>query len=68
MSLEVMVFSFVDVYDMLSFVEGYYPPNHHIVTGTDGMDSYEALWYVGVQLALSFTHSVTGNSLLCWVK
>lgn len=25
---------------------GYYPPNHHMVTGSDSLDSYEALWYV----------------------
>jgi hypothetical protein len=29
---------------------GYYPPNHHIVTGTDGMDSYEALWELAALL------------------
>ncbi|TBU27067.1 hypothetical protein BD311DRAFT_666225 [Dichomitus squalens] len=23
---------------------GYYPPNHHMVTGSDNLDSYEALW------------------------
>ncbi|KAI1793223.1 hypothetical protein LXA43DRAFT_885731 [Ganoderma leucocontextum] len=25
-------------------VAGYYPPNHHMVTGSDNLDSYEALW------------------------
>ena len=31
---------------LIYVIGGYYPPNHHIVTGTDGMDSYEALWFV----------------------
>lgn len=25
---------------------GYYPPNHHMVTGADSLDTYEALWCV----------------------
>lgn len=29
---------------LIYVIGGYYPPNHHIVTGTDGMDSYDALW------------------------
>ena len=31
---------------LIYVIGGYYPPNHHIVTGTDGMDSYDALWFV----------------------
>ena len=31
---------------LIYVIGGYYPPNHHIVTGTDGMDSYDALWLV----------------------
>jgi hypothetical protein len=31
---------------LIYVIGGYYPPNHHIVTGTDGMDSYDALWWV----------------------
>ncbi|KAI0325052.1 hypothetical protein GY45DRAFT_1375060 [Cubamyces sp. BRFM 1775] len=27
-----------------SSLSGYYPPNHHMVTGPDNLDSYEALW------------------------
>ena len=31
---------------LIYVIGGYYPPNHHIVTGTDGMDSYDALWFI----------------------
>jgi hypothetical protein len=31
---------------LIYVIGGYYPQNHHIVTGTDGMDSYDALWLV----------------------
>ena len=37
---------------LIYVIGGYYPQNHHIVTGTDGMDSYDALWFV----ASSFKH------------
>ena len=33
---------------LIYVIGGYYPPNHHIVTGTDGMDSYDALWFVSL--------------------
>jgi hypothetical protein len=35
---------------LIYVIGGYYPPNHHIVTGTDGMDSYEALWELAALL------------------
>ena len=38
---------------LIYVIGGYYPPSHHIVTGTDGMDSYDALWFV----SLSFVES-----------
>ncbi|KAI0629891.1 hypothetical protein C8Q77DRAFT_273797 [Trametes polyzona] len=31
---------------LIYVIGGYYPPNHHMVTGPDNLDSYEALWYV----------------------
>ncbi|EPS98681.1 hypothetical protein FOMPIDRAFT_1126068 [Fomitopsis schrenkii] len=31
---------------LIYVIGGYYPPNHHMVTGSDSLDSYEALWYV----------------------
>ncbi|KAH9849501.1 hypothetical protein C2E23DRAFT_839487 [Lenzites betulinus] len=29
---------------LIYVIGGYYPPNHHMVTGPDNLDSYEALW------------------------
>ncbi|CAL1713443.1 unnamed protein product [Somion occarium] len=29
---------------LIYVIGGYYPPNHHMVTGSDSLDSYEALW------------------------
>ncbi|RDX49842.1 hypothetical protein OH76DRAFT_1482666 [Lentinus brumalis] len=29
---------------LIYVIGGYYPPNHHMVTGSDNLDSYEALW------------------------
>lgn len=29
---------------LIYVIGGYYPPNHHMVTGSDTLDSYEALW------------------------
>ncbi|TCD62345.1 hypothetical protein EIP91_007043 [Steccherinum ochraceum] len=29
---------------LIYVIGGYYPPNHHVVTGSDSLDSYEALW------------------------
>ncbi|OBZ71106.1 hypothetical protein A0H81_08618 [Grifola frondosa] len=29
---------------LIYVIGGYYPPNHHMVTGADSLDSYEALW------------------------
>ncbi|THG99579.1 hypothetical protein EW026_g2793 [Hermanssonia centrifuga] len=29
---------------LIYVIGGYYPPNHHMVTGSDRLDSYEALW------------------------
>ena len=33
---------------LIYVIGGYYPPNHHIVTGTDGMNSYDALWFISL--------------------
>jgi hypothetical protein len=38
---------------LIYVIGGYYPPNHHIVTGTDGMDSYDALWFVSLSFYIS---------------
>ena len=40
---------------LIYVIGGYYPPSHHIVTGTDGMDSYDALWFVSSSSALKST-------------
>ncbi|PCH43073.1 hypothetical protein WOLCODRAFT_153130 [Wolfiporia cocos MD-104 SS10] len=29
---------------LIYVIGGYYPPNHHMVMGSDSLDSYEALW------------------------
>lgn len=29
---------------LIYVIGGYYPPNHHMVTGSDSLDSYDALW------------------------
>ncbi|ETW82104.1 hypothetical protein HETIRDRAFT_440169 [Heterobasidion irregulare TC 32-1] len=31
-------------------IGGYYPPNHHLVTGNDPLDSFEALWELAEML------------------
>ena len=40
---------------LIYVIGGYYPQNHHIVTGTDGMDSYDALWSVSSSSAFNST-------------
>lgn len=40
---------------LIYVIGGYYPQNHHIVTGTDGMDSYDALWFVSSTLIYNTT-------------
>ena len=54
---------------LIYVIGGYYPPNHHIVTGTDGMDSYDALWFISSLFCIStiLTH-VIGSSLLLLVR
>ena len=47
---------------LIYVIGGYYPPNHHIVTGTDGMDSYDALWFVSsCRICVLFLTTVIGN-------
>ena len=45
---------------LIYVIGGYYPQNHHIVTGTDGMDSYDALWFV----TSSFVYTPTSDGRL----
>lgn len=40
---------------LIYVIGGYYPQNHHIVTGTDGMDSYDALWFVSSSIVFNST-------------
>jgi len=40
---------------LIYVIGGYYPQNHHIVTGTDGMDSYDALWLVSPSFVCNST-------------
>ena len=46
---------------LIYVIGGYYPPNHHIVTGTDGMDSYDALWFVFSSRWIYTPFLTTGN-------
>ena len=43
---------------------GYYPPNHHMVTGSDSLDSYEALWSVGLLSPSFFLIRISADLLL----
>jgi len=46
---------------LIYVIGGYYPPNHHIVTGTDGMDSYDALWFVSPPPYINISFLITSH-------
>ncbi|KAA1473861.1 hypothetical protein DENSPDRAFT_882348 [Dentipellis sp. KUC8613] len=44
-------------------IGGYYPPNHHLVTGTDPLDSFEALWELAEMLGQVKPPTVTKEEI-----
>ena len=48
---------------LIYVIGGYYPPNHHIVTGTDGMDSYDALWFISFSFFTSMILTISYREL-----